>query len=158
MRRGEICALTWEDIDLEKGTISINKALSDTPEKGVGYVVKSTKTTAGKRIIRPPKRVMELLKDADRNTGRITKMDPCTLYKNYSKALESCGCPHYKFHALRHYAVSVMLSLNIPKNYIADFMGHEPENMIDQVYGHVMKDKRQEFEDRIDGFYSGKKY
>ena len=45
-------------------------------------------------------------------------------------------------HDLRHYLVSVMLSLNIPKMYIADYVGHADEHMIDTVYGHIMASKK----------------
>ena len=47
-----------------------------------------------------------------------------------------------------------MLSLNMPKNYIADYMGHETENMIDRVYGHIMKEAKQSFEDRVNEYYT----
>ncbi len=50
-RRGEMCALTWKDINPEKKTITINKALAATKE---GQIVKDPKTDAGKREIKLP--------------------------------------------------------------------------------------------------------
>lgn len=47
-RRGELLALTWNDVDFESNTISINKAVSETKQ---GVIVKDTKTKAGNREI-----------------------------------------------------------------------------------------------------------
>jgi len=44
--------------------------------------------------------------------------------------------------------------MNIPKNYIADYMGHETENMIDKVYGHITKEKKSKVEDQLEEYYT----
>lgn len=59
-RRGEMCALTWEDVDLDAHTVSINKAIGCTREDG--QFVKSPKTKAGERCIVLPAEVFDLLK------------------------------------------------------------------------------------------------
>ena len=46
-RRGELCALTWNDIDFRQRQIRINKSMSSTKEKGM--FLKATKTAAGER-------------------------------------------------------------------------------------------------------------
>ena len=48
-----------------------------------------------------------------------------------------------------------MLSLNVPKKYIADYVGHETENMIDQVYGHIMASKKSSVQDQLQSYFSG---
>lgn len=59
LRRGEVAALTWRDIDLKKKTVSVNKAAA--LRKG-GYIIKETKTQNGNRIIPLPKYCISLLK------------------------------------------------------------------------------------------------
>lgn len=59
LRRGEICALTWRDIDEINRTISINKAMTCTKEKG--QFVKDPKTKAGIRDIVLPAECFVLL-------------------------------------------------------------------------------------------------
>lgn len=46
-----------------------------------------------------------------------------------------------------------MLSLNIPKKYIVDYVGHETENMIDKVYGHIMQSKKTSVEDQMQDYF-----
>lgn len=60
-RRGEICALTWNDIDIESQTVSINKAVSKTKE--FGQIIKEPKTPTSVRTIKVPKVCIEALQD-----------------------------------------------------------------------------------------------
>lgn len=57
-RRGELCALTWADVDFENCTISINKAIARTKDR---ELVKSPKTKAGRRVFSLPTEVFEKL-------------------------------------------------------------------------------------------------
>ncbi|MBR1709977.1 MAG: tyrosine-type recombinase/integrase [Clostridia bacterium] len=59
-RRGEILALTWNDIDFKNRTVSITKAITKTKE---GQFVKETKTVAGNREIMLPSQCFEVLKE-----------------------------------------------------------------------------------------------
>ena len=59
LRRGEVLALTWADVDLSAGTIRVNKAVEFVDNKPL---VKAPKTEAGNRIVKMPKRLIEFLK------------------------------------------------------------------------------------------------
>lgn len=153
MRRSEIAALRWDDVNFENGTITIRaaKVLNEEGE----YVLKGTKTIAGKRIIRMFTRVADKLTTAkEAAVGEtVTTLLPAHITDRFAVMLTKAGLPHYRFHDLRHYTVSVMLSLNMPKNYIADYVGHETERMIDLVYGHIMATAKSTFEDRVNDYY-----
>lgn len=60
MRRGEMLALTWNEIDFEEQTVAICKAVAKTQKDG--QVVKSPKTQAGYRTIKLPGEVFDILK------------------------------------------------------------------------------------------------
>ena len=60
-RRGELIALTWNDIDYEKQTVSITKAIAKT--KKYGQIIKSTKTVAGIREIMLPEECFSVLRE-----------------------------------------------------------------------------------------------
>lgn len=59
-RRGEMCALTWDDVDFEDQTIRINKAVAMT--KGQGQIVKAPKTETSIRDITLPQQCMDVLR------------------------------------------------------------------------------------------------
>jgi integrase len=60
IRRGELLALRWSDVDLEKGTLFVSKTVDYIPH--YGYVENGAKTKAGKRTIKLPAFVVEILK------------------------------------------------------------------------------------------------
>lgn len=154
MRRSEISALTWKDIDFSKNTITIKKALVSNDENEL--IEKTTKTTAGTRVIRMFPVVSEALsryKEINPDKNDYITIRPDIISHRFERLVKSTGIHHYRFHDLRHYTVSVMLSLNIPKNYIADFVGHETENMIDKVYGHIMQSRKTSAEDLMQDYY-----
>ncbi len=155
MRRSEISALTWGDIDLKKGTLHISKAL--VKDINNNLVEKQTKTVSSDRTIRLFPLVLDVLKSkrGDAPADQRICPIPTIITRDFFKILNKVGCPHYRFHDLRHYACSVMLGLGIPKTYIADYLGHETEHMIDQVYGHIMKDMKTQYEDTLNTYYTG---
>lgn len=150
MRRSEICALKWSDINFKKNTLSISGAL--VFDENYQAVEKGTKTTAGKRTIpmMPPVRVaLEKAYATHGDNEHITSLTLNAITNAFPHLLNRAGVNHFRFHDLRHYVVSLMLYLNIPKKYIADYVGHESENMIDHVYGHIMQDKKSTFTDLL---------
>jgi integrase len=155
MRRSEIAALTWKDVDFGNNTIKIKKALVMDDDNEL--IEKTTKTTAGTRTIRMFPVVSETLinyKEAHPDNGGYISIRPDIISHRFEKLVKRTGIQHYRFHDLRHYTVSVMLSLNIPKNYIADFVGHETENMIDKVYGHIMQSRKTSVEDQMQEYFA----
>ena len=155
MRRSEIAALTWKDVDFGHNTIKIKKALVMDDDNEL--IEKTTKTTAGTRTIRMFPVVSETLinyKEAHPDDGGYISIRPDIISHRFEKLVKRTGIQHYRFHDLRHYTVSVMLSLNIPKNYIADFVGHETENMIDKVYGHIMQSRKTSVEDQMQEYFA----
>lgn len=155
MRRSEIAALTWADVDFVKNNIKIKKALVMDDDNEL--IEKTTKTTAGTRTIRMFPVVSKTLinyKEAHPDDGGYISIRPDIISHRFEKLVKRTGIPHYRFHDLRHYTVSVMLSLNIPKNYIADFVGHETENMIDKVYGHIMQSRKTSVEDQMQEYFA----
>lgn len=150
LRRSEICALKWSDINFKRNTLAITNAI--VIDENNQAVEKGTKTTAGKRTIpmMPPVRtVLEKVYPNRGDAEYVTSMTLHAITKAFPRLLERAEANHFRFHDLRHYVVSLMLYLNIPKKYIADYVGHENETMIDQVYGHIMQDKKSTFTDLL---------
>ena len=156
MRRSEICALKWSDIDFTRGTITIDQALVLNDKRE--FVEKTTKTEAGTRVIRMFPFVSESLdryKQGHPDTGGYIVLRPDALSNRFYKLIRRHGFPHYCFHDLRHYTVSVMLSLSIPANYIAGYVGHDGTRMIETVYGHLLASKKTSVEDQMQTYFQG---
>lgn len=156
LRRSEICDLRWRDVNFEKNTISIDSALVVDVDNN--YVEKGTKRYSSTRTIPMMPPVRAALEEARTDTASpddlIFKGSINTITNKFPNILDKAGVRHFRFHDLRHYVVSIMLYLNIPKKYIADYVGHKDEKMIDDVYGHIMKDKKSTFTDILSDYMS----
>ncbi|OUQ74230.1 hypothetical protein B5E48_13155 [Massilimicrobiota sp. An105] len=72
IRLGEICALTWDDIDLENRRIEINKTIHRINEKGKSYTIIGTpKTVHSKRFIPIHPQLYHFLLDRQQRSGYI---------------------------------------------------------------------------------------
>lgn len=152
LRRSEVCALMWSDIDFNAKNLKINKAL--VQDKTKSWVVKPPKTVAGNRTIALPDYIFSVLKKNKKPKGRITELNPNTLYKRYKNVLTALSLPSYRLHDLRHYAASVMLALNVPNKYAMEIMGHETENMLNRVYQHTMQEEMKKISSKLNEYYT----
>lgn len=149
MRRGEIGALDLNsDVDYEQCKIKITKAMSDT-ESGK-WVIKTPKTTSSTRTIDCPAWVIDKLRIA-KDCGYIPlKTEFISTY--FTKLSQKLGI-HIRFHDLRHYYASLMLSLGVPDKYAMQRMGHATPNMLKNVYQHLMDDKNEEVTAQINRYF-----
>lgn len=155
LRPSEISALTWKDFNLDDGTLSIVRAV--VRNKKNEYVEKGTKSDAGTRVIRLFPLVLDRMreeKDKSTETDGYICIKPGRISDNFRRIRDKANVRYMRFYDLRHYLVSVMISLNIPNMYIADYVGHEDEEMIKRVYGHIMAKKKTSVEDVMYDYFS----
>lgn len=157
LRRGEICALCWQDV--QGGTLNVNKALALADDGS--WVVKAPKSISGYRSMPIPAAVQERLDDfrypSAADGDRIISRNPNYITKEWGSLVKACGIPHCRFHDLRHYNASVMLSLGIPDKYAMERMGHATPGMLKRVYQHIMDDKMTEVNRQMEDFMAGHK-
>ncbi len=148
LRRGEIAPLDYSDIDFQRKTITISKSmvLNSSSE----WVVKKPKTYSGNRTLKVYDFILDKVQERKDAELPLISLTPNQISDEFSYALEKTGLPHFRFHDLRHYNASVMLSLNIPDKYAMERMGHATNNMLKTVYQHTMQEK----EDSVDAALS----
>ena len=106
LRIGEVVALKWNDIDLKKGMLSVNKTCYDTPE---GLVFDDPKTVHSRRIIPLPRQIMPILREK-RKTSKSDfvvseKGKPVSVrsfQRSFELLLKRHRIEHRGFHSLRH--------------------------------------------------------
>lgn len=146
MRRGEICALSIDDIS--ENTIHIHKNLVLNYDRN--YVKKSPKTYSSDRFVTLPNFVIEKIKQK----GYITTLQPEQLTKAFENTLIKMNIPHFRFHDLRHYSASVLHSLNVPDAYIMERGGWGSDTVLKQVYRHAMSDRQKQMNDIANSHFS----
>jgi len=174
MRRGEICGLKWECVNLEKGMILVNKQLQNIPGKPGEFRLSSTKNSKS-RSITVAKTVIDLLKRhrAQQAEARLlagplwqeegyvftnevgNHLSPNTLYHNYKRLVASIGLPDARLHDLRHsYAVAALRAGDDIKT-VQENLGHHTSSFTLDVYGHVTEEMKQDSANRMERFIKG---
>lgn len=150
MRRGEIVALQWADIDLRRATLRVRRSLSYTPETGV--VEGDTKTRRkGHRTLALRAPLPALLKahQADQaakalaaglgapvwvlsHDAGVTPWRPDYLTHEF-EALPGRTC---RLHDLRHYCATTLLMAGVPVKVVSQMLGHATTETTERVYAH----------------------
>ena len=145
MRRGEACAITFDDVNYKEHTIRINKAFVETPD--YTWELKSPKTYESTRTIILPEYVFDMIQSLDRDEGYIVNATPNRLYERFKAALKRAGLPNFRYHDLRHYAASQMHANGVPDRYIEAMGGWKPgSSVLRRVYENVMVDELKEIQ------------
>ena len=110
LRRGEICALRWEDFDTKQETLHVRRTLHK--EKGKPLTTGDTKTYAGTRKIVLPPSTAQLLRERKKTAPTEwifpnpfdpeQPIAPGTAYNRLKVLLKEAGLPDIRFHDLRH--------------------------------------------------------
>ena len=151
LRRSEIVGLKWKNVSEDGKTVRIDSAIVEGDDNKL--FEKAPKSFAGNRTLSVPEELAEKLKKAERRTEYVTQLNATVIYKRFSKGLEALGINHFRFHDLRHYNASVMLSLNIPNKYAQARMGHATDNMLKNVYQHLMSEKEKDANDSVNKYF-----
>lgn len=148
LRLGEVLGLTWEHVDFEGGLIRVRHSLDLFDD------LKLPKTKAGVRDVPMPALLAAELKAwrthaASEARGLLFRTKPggkittANFHKHYwQPALEDAGLGpdaggrRFHYHALRHFAASMMIAGGVPLPDVAQLLGHSSFDMTLQVYAH----------------------
>lgn len=138
LRRSEICALEWKDIDLKKHTLRVCKALVLGPDQA--WITKTTKTASSTRTLDMPSVLVDYLSSLPHEEDRLVPVTPDGITFRFISLRDKLNLS-LRFHDLRHYYASTLLEIGVPDLYAMKRMGHATTNMLKAVYQHI-KDER----------------
>ncbi len=167
MRRGEILATRWADLDLVSRTLTVAQSLSETPD---GLEFKEPKSSKGHRRIALPAFRLEallahkvqqearqaLLEDAYADGDLIccredgTPWPPSAFTSAYRDLLRSQGIRNITFHSLRHCHASQLLKAGVSPKVISERLGHSKVGFTLDVYAHLLPGMDEDAADLLD--------
>ena len=141
LRRGEICALTIQDLDGDYLHISKDMVLDDYGQ----WIIKEPKTPASNRVVLVPHHVAERI----RKRGHITTLHPNVITKRFISKQEQLGIESpYTFHSLRHFFASYLHAQHIPDAYVLRAGGWSTPHVMQKVYRHALDNVHLEYEQK----------
>jgi integrase len=154
LRRGELLALHWADLDLDKGTLSVNCALEET---GAGISFKAPKTAQSRRTMPLPATTVQALRDHHRAQAELklragpaygdqdlvfaTPLGAPWIPSNFGRTFRTFKTRHgysFRFHDLRHTHASLLLALGVHVKVVQERLGHASVTMTMDTYSHLL--------------------
>jgi integrase len=132
-RQGEILGMRWQEVDLENGYVYFPRTKKKEPDQ-VSIPPRARALLEGLAA----KPCAEFVFGKERGEG------PMRFVRNqFVKACATAGITDFRFHDLRHTAVSYMMMNGIDLKTIAELVGHTTSEMVDQRYGHLSPDHKR---------------
>ena len=158
IRLGELLALTWNDIDLKSGIMTISKTAYRIKQNGKPQVViDKPKTKNSSRLIPLPKQLLEILKRAKRisksdfvlstRTGGI--VGTRAYQKTYERILKKLDIPYKNFHSLRHTFATRAIEMGMDVKTLSEILGHKNPVITLQRYTHSMLSYKTEMMNKM---------
>ncbi|HZT99776.1 MAG TPA: tyrosine-type recombinase/integrase [Ktedonobacteraceae bacterium] len=175
MRKGEICALKWSDVDLERGSIRVDHKVYRLRQPDGHYKMTEgkPKSQASKRVIPMAPFVKEMLvkhrkrqleprlrsvewqeKDLIFCTEKGTFYAITTLHRRFKEVLQAAGLPDIPIHRLRHTCNTLLRLMGVDAVTRRKILGHAREQETEVTYGHTYDELKIDAMDKLDRLFS----
>lgn len=169
MREGEVLGLTWDCLDLDRGTLLIKQQLRREQQKGGKYYFSPPKNNKSRVLSLAPSVIQLFRLQKLKQNGMRLEAGDCweennlifsnqtggflsyrTVYDCFKRIVDKIGSPSTRFHDLRHtYAVLAIKSGDDIKT-VQENLGHATAAFTLDVYGHVTAQMRRDSADRME--------
>ena len=159
MRRGEILALRWKNVDLNKGVIHVEESLART--KAEGLFVKEVKTSHSKRDVFLSPSLREALATYKLQQEEYpmnlvfpskngTYLEPRNLLRKYKVLIKKAKVPYIPFHNLRHTHATILMRMGENPKVVSERLGHARVGITLDIYSHTNEEMQKKTAERFD--------
>lgn len=168
MRRGEILALRWLDVDLDRGMLFVTQTLEKSRKGGLQF--KQPKTKRSRRNITLPPIVTEALRKHRVESAKISlklgcgwnegslvcskadgsPINPNTLTSGFASLVRRTKIPTVTFHGLRHTHATQLFKEGVHPKIVQERLGHSTIAVTLDLYSHVMPGMQEDAAMKVD--------
>ena len=155
LRRGEILALQWDDLDLCTGILRIERQVQRVRRE---LVISAPKTKSSCRSIILPTPILGVLRDYRQSIRsrwmfpspkkEDSPLDPAAVRKKLAKVLNRADCKHIRFHDLRHTFATHLYGATNDLLVVQRALGHRDVSTT-QIYTHLVDGQLEEALERL---------
>ncbi len=159
MRRGELCALRWTDLDLTLGIVEVSRSVVVVPG---GLAEKSTKTDRARKVALDAvgiallteyrAKVDEWAEEAGAKLAKdafvfspfveaTTPFRPDNVTSFFIRVRNAVGAPSVRLHDLRHFTATQLIGAGVDIRTVAERLGHTDPSLTLRVYAHVIEQR-----------------
>lgn len=136
LRIGEVCALQWKDIQLNKEVLTVSKTLiriqnrDNSGKQKTEIILQKPKTESSIRTIPIPSFLVPLLKKYKEEdeffviTGKAQYMEPRVCLRKFKNLIHKIGISDYTFHACRHTFATRCVEVGMDPKTLSELLGH----------------------------------
>jgi integrase len=166
LRRGEICALRWRNVDLAAGQMSVVESLEQTkaglrfkpPKNGKGRTVALSATMVDELRAHRVKRAQELLRfgvglsDDDLVIAHAdgSVVQPIYISQHWARTIRKTRLAHLRFHDLRHAHAPHLLANGVHPKVASERLGHSKVGITLDLYSHVIPGMQEDAAAMVD--------
>ena len=172
LRRGELLALKWQNVDLKEKTIAVKERLAWVTKKGFDWDL--PKTDKSRRVVPLPDNVATELKkhkakQAEEKlklgelyqenslvfaTEQGTPINPRNFERKYKTLLKKTGLVSINLHVLRHTYATRLLEAGINLKVVQKLMGHSRISTTADTYSHVSPELKHSAVSKLNGLFT----
>ena len=162
IRIGEICALTWDDLDVENGIIHVRKTIQriyimEKSRKHTEVILDTPKTKNSIREIPMTKDLLKMVRPVKKVvngnfyvlTNEPQPTEPRTYRNYYKRLILSLGLPSMKFHGLRHSFATRCIESKCDYKTVSVLLGHSNISTTLNLYVHPNMEQKKRCIDRM---------
>jgi integrase len=173
LRRGELLALRWRNLDLENACLYVTETAYLL--RNGDYEIKEPKTPHSRRMVTLSPSLVELLKlhKADQELLRIqlgvkmskddfvfigldgSPLNPDTVTHAFGKVVKRAGLTGIRMHDLRHTHATLMLAAGIHPKIVSERLGHASVSTTLNIYSHVLPGLQEKAVEKFDRIFEG---
>lgn len=166
LRRGELAALRWHNVDLEAGQIAVVESAEETkdgvrykePKSGRARTVALSSTMTDELKAHRARQAQELLKLGVRLSGDsfvvaqadASPLKPTSITHEWVRLLGQTSLPRIRFHDLRHAHATHMLASGVHPKIASERLGHSKVGITLDLYSHVLPNMQADAVAQVD--------
>ena len=160
LRKGELVALRWDDLDIQSNTISVSKQYVRNPDGSLELTRPKTENSV--RLVSIPQAPVDLLiQEHEKHphspylfpspiTGDM--YHPDSVVNLHKKILKDAGLPHIRFHDLRHTFATTALQNGVDVKTVSSMLGHYDAGFTLRTYTHATRQMQQQAAEKMGNF------